>query len=76
MPFSLQETNNTSIMILHRVYIKRTHLGYYVCYSALSPREINVNHIKSYELTLDRGGNTVMLKEGKDYTVVKSESEE
>lgn len=41
----------------------------------LQLREINVNHIKSYELTLDRGGNTVMLKEGKDYTVVKSESE-
>lgn len=34
-------------MIPHRVYIKRTHLGYYVCYSALYPREINVNPIYS-----------------------------
>lgn len=41
----------------------------------LQIREINVNHIKSYSLTLDRGGNTVKLKEGKDYTVTKSESE-
>jgi hypothetical protein len=29
-------------MILHRVYIKRTEWGYYVCYSALRNHEINV----------------------------------
>ena len=42
----------------------------------LQLREINVNHIKKYTLTLDRGGNTVTLKEGKDYTVTKSESDQ
>ncbi len=42
----------------------------------LQLREINVNHIKNYSLTLDRGGNSVKLKEGKDYTVTKKESEQ
>ena len=42
----------------------------------LQLREFNVNHIKSYELTLNRGGSSVKLEEGKDYTVVKTEGDQ
>ena len=43
---------------------------------ALEIREINVNPITKYELTLDRGGNSSTLKEGTDYTVAKGSSDQ
>ena len=42
---------------------------------ALELREINVNNIKDYTVTLDRGGSSTKLEEGKDFTVVKSSTD-
>jgi hypothetical protein len=56
--------------------VSKDHGRYYTNEAVpLEIREINVNPITKYELTLDRGGNSSVLKEGTDYTVVKGSNE-